>query len=181
MRSPPPPSPVFDLPDLWRLFSPDPADVPRHVPVESAAVPEPYSTLLVHDQHMTVTLERYHGGRVQLHPLAVKHEGDLYARKLLLTREGTHDVVLFGIMRIDLSVLEPPVRAEIVAGRTPLGRTLIAYNVLRRVEFHRCLFFEGGGELERRIALPTYGRLATIFCNGRPAVDLLEVIPRIDR
>jgi chorismate-pyruvate lyase len=171
---------VPDLTALWRLFSPDWADVPQYRFVESSAVPEPYFTLLCHDHHMTVTLEKYHGGPVELHKLAIKHEGDIYARKLLLTRQGTHDVVMFGIVRIDLSWCSAQVREEIVAAKTPLGRILIQHDVLRRVAFHRCAYFPGGGELERRIALPTYGRLATIYCNDRPSIELLEIIPRID-
>ena len=64
-------------------------------------------------------------------------------------------------------------------GETPLGRVLINHNVLRHIDLGAVLRFEAGPELAHLLSMEvgetTYGRLATIFCNGRPAVDLLEI------
>ena len=68
---------------------------------------------------------------------------------------------------------------EIVAGETPLGRVLINHNVLRHIDLGAILRVTAGDELAGLLKMPsggvTYGRLATIFCNQHPAVDLLEI------
>jgi len=162
-----------DLLTLWSLFS---HDLPVHEAVAPDTVPEPYRRLLVHDHHMTVTLEDHHGGPVKLHVLAERHLDDAYARKLLLTDGRTGKVVMLGIMRMDLSCVSQTVRGEILTHSAPLGRILINHGVMRRVEFHRCLRFLAGRDLEQYLTLPTFGRLATLFCDGRPAIELLEIV-----
>jgi hypothetical protein len=154
--------------------------VPPYEYVRVEAVPDPYRSLLVHEHHMTVTIERHYGGPVGLRVLARHHAGDDYARAILLVIPETGQVVQFGIMHLDLSVCEPAVRDEIIFGRMPLGRILIEHDVLRRIEPLAYLriratpqwlsWFQVGAE-----AL-FYGRLAEIHCNGRRAVELLEVV-----
>jgi len=136
-----PAPPTFTLDDLYALF-PDRADRPAVERVEAARVPEPYHRLLVHSHHMTVTVEEFYGGPVDVKVLDARHEGDSYARKILLALRGSGKVVQFGIVHIDLSFLSRPVRDEIVSRRTPLGRVLIQHNVLRVVrpiEFFRAV------------------------------------------
>jgi len=149
----------------------------EHVP--SATTPEPYKSMLVHDQHMTVTMERYHGTSVDVQVLAERLLGDVYARKILLLKHGTSVPVQFGIVRFNLSYVTEPVRREILAKQTPLGRVLIEHNVLRHIDLGAILQFTAGPGLAAALQMPegdrTYGRLATIFCNHQPAVDLLEI------
>jgi hypothetical protein len=108
-----------------------------------------------------------------------KLDGDIYSRKIVLERADDGRVVQFGIVRFDLAVVLPAVREEILSERTPLGRILINYNVLRHIDLGAILEIEAGPALARLFDCPTgqmvYGRLATIFCNQKPAVDLLEV------
>jgi hypothetical protein len=149
----------------------------EHVP--SAVTPEPYKRLLVHEHHMTVTMEEFHHTPVLVKVLERKQEEDIYSRKILLSRSDNGRIVQFGLVRFDLAVVLPEVRAEILSERTPLGRILINYNVLRHIDLGAILQFGLGPGLAQRFDYPvgitTYGRLATIFCNRRPAVDLLEV------
>src|SRR5262249_11524595 len=106
-------------------------------------------------------------------------DGDIYSRKILLERSDSAQVVQFGIVRFDLSVVLPAVREEILSERTPLGRILINYNVLRHIDLGAILHIRAAPGFALRTGCnegqTTYGRLATIFCNRRPAVDLLEV------
>src|SRR5205085_8432790 len=118
---------------LYRLF-PDSPDVPRAEPVAAEDVPEPYRQLLVHTHHMTVTVERFYGEPVDVKVLACRRDGDEYARKILLSLHATHAIVQFGLVRINLGVCPPAVKAEIVEGKTPLGRVLIRHDMLRRIE-----------------------------------------------
>src|SRR5690606_22436929 len=108
-----------------------------------------------------------------------KQDGDSYCRKILLTKHGTDDVVQFGLVRFDFQYVTPAVREEIVSESTPLGRVLINHNVLRHIDLGAILEITAGPALAKYLQMKpgdiTYGRLATIFCNRRPAVDLLEV------
>ena len=99
---------------------------------------------------------------------------------ILLARQRDGRVVQFGIMRIWFGYCGPAVREEILAGRTPLGRILIEHDVLRRIEPTEYLRVIPGKPMTEWFGLdrprPTYGRLALIHCNGKPAVELLEVV-----
>jgi chorismate-pyruvate lyase len=72
------------------------------------------------------------------------------------------------------------VRAEIVSETTPLGRILINHNVLRRIEPTDYLRVTPGPEMMEWFGLktpePAYGRLALIHCDGKPAIELVEIM-----
>lgn len=149
----------------------------QHVP--ASLVPKPYKSLLVHDHHMTVTMENFHSTSVGVQVLDRALEGDIYTRRILLARHDDGRIVQFGIVRFDLSYVTPVVRDEILHEHTPLGRILINHNVLRHIDVGAILKIVPGPALRRLFDCPpgsaTYGRLATIFCNQQPAVDLLEI------
>jgi chorismate-pyruvate lyase len=167
------------LRDLCDLFPS--AEALFHADIVSPdEVPSPYRDLLVHDQHMTVTVEKYHGSLVDVRILDRRQDNDAYARKILLALQSTGRIVQFGIARVHLRYCSPEVRSEIVAGQTPLGRILIEHDVLRRVEPTAFLRVSPGPAmmqwLGRDRPRTTYGRLAIIHCNGQPAVEVLEIV-----
>jgi chorismate-pyruvate lyase len=178
MKEAPPQGP--DLRTLLRLFGPSAQVIARAEIIPGDMVPSPYHDLLVHEHHMTVTVEAYHGDLVNVQILKRWVDGDFYARKILLTLQKTGKIVQFGIVRVDLSVCSPAVREEILGGRTPFGRILIKHNVLRRIEPTAYLRLAPGPEMMQFFGLdrprPIYGRLARIHYNGQPAVELLEVV-----
>jgi chorismate-pyruvate lyase len=149
----------------------------EHIP--SSLTPEPYKQMLVHEHHMTVTMEQYHGCKVDVKILDRRLDGDVYSRKIVLVKTGTDTVVQFGIVRFDLQYVTPVVREQILEGTVPLGRVLINHNVLRHIDLGAILRITVGPALARCLQMTeggvTYGRLATIFCNQHPAVDLLEI------
>ncbi|MGE3316669.1 MAG: hypothetical protein AB7O26_16250 [Planctomycetaceae bacterium] len=172
-------NPQDELTALVSLFPSDEPLITDAEHVASALTPEPYRTLLAHNEHMTVAMERLHGGPVDVRILDRKQEGDIYSRKIVLVKQGTEQVVQFGIVRFDFRFVTAAVRDEIIQGDTPLGRVLINHNVLRHIDLGAVLRIVAGPGLARDLQMPeggvTYGRLATIFCNRRPAVDLLEI------
>ncbi|MCA9077108.1 MAG: hypothetical protein KDA93_18930 [Planctomycetaceae bacterium] len=176
------------LDELSRLTSLFPEDKPLFAEVEYVAkslVPEPYKQMLVHDHHMTVTMEEYHGCSVEVRVLDRKSEGDIYCRKIVLLKEGTDEVVQFGFVRFDFQYVTEAVKEAIVSEEIPLGRVLINHNVLRHIDLGAILRITAGPglakSLQMREGAETYGRLATIFCDKRPAVDLFEVsAPLVD-
>ncbi|MFO0879719.1 MAG: hypothetical protein U0840_20420 [Gemmataceae bacterium] len=153
---------------------------PYYEVIAGSAMPEPYRGLLVHDQHMTVTVEAFHGGPVDVQVAQERQDEHLYARKISLTHQATGRTVLFGIVRIDLRLTSPEVRAAILARQTPLGRILIEHDVLRRIEPTSYLKITPGPAQLAWFGLsepaPLYGRLAFIHCDGEPAIELLEVV-----
>jgi chorismate-pyruvate lyase len=168
-----------NLDDLLALFPP--ADYLRSaVPVPAEQVPAPYHELLVHEHHMTVTVEAHHGDLVDVRVLESRQDGDSYARKILLALKQSGRVVQFGLVRIHLQYCSEAVRAEILSRRTPLGRILIEHDVLRRIEPTGFLRIVPGPQMMEWFALaeptPTYGRLAYIHCDGKPAIELLEIV-----
>src|SRR5262249_34090759 len=108
------------------------------------------------------------------------HHGNTYARKIVLTPQGSSRVVLFGIVRINLDYCDQEVRRAIVEGKTPLGRILIEHDVLRRIEISAHLRIRPGPKQLAWFGLsepkPFYGRLGFIHCDGKPAVELLEIV-----
>jgi len=149
----------------------------EHVP--AALLPKNYRQMLVHDHHMTVAMEDYYDCSVDVKILASRQDNGQYCRKILLTKQGTDDAVQFGIVRFNFSYVTDEVRREILAGEIPLGRVLINHNVLRHVDLGALLRITVGPRLSELLQMNegeiTYGRLATIFCNQKPAVDLLEI------
>jgi hypothetical protein len=165
--------------DLFALFPPA-AEVPTFDLVAPDAVPQPYYKLLVHKRHMTVTQEAYHGDHVDVRILERRLEGDFYARKILLALHTTGKIVQFGIPRINLRLCKKAVREEILFGQTPLGRILINHKVLRRIEPIGYFRVRPSGAMMRWFSLDqprvTYGRMGIIYCDERPAIEVLEII-----
>lgn len=169
-----------DLDALVALFYPRPEDLGRFEEVDSHELSRDYRMLLAHDSHMTVTVERFHNGLVDVRVLETKLTGSHYARKILLARQSDAVVVQFGIMRLDFSAVSPEVRREVESQSTPLGRILIEHNVLREVHLTKLWKVTPGEDLRHLFNLPsgqiTYGRTAIIHFGGEPAVELLEIV-----
>jgi chorismate-pyruvate lyase len=168
-----------DLHTLFQLFPP--SSYLRDFDVVPADwIPDPYRMLLVHEHHMTVTVEAHHGSLVDVKVLEKKRDGNSYSRKILLALQSDGRIVQFGLVRIWLHFCSPEVRAEILAEKTPIGRILINHNVLRRIEPTEFLRVTPGPDLTQWFGLSkpetTYGRLAIIHCDGQPAVELLEIV-----
>ena len=175
---------LIELKSLLDLFPDTPPLLNEAEHVASSTTPEPYKSLLVHEHHMTVTMENYHHSRVEVRVLDRNRDEANYARKILLLKQGTEDVVQFGIVRFNFQYVTEQVKREIMDENIPLGRVLIAHNVLRHIDLNAILRVACGPTLARHFGCPenarTYGRLATIFCNNLPAVDLLEISAPLD-
>ncbi len=168
--------------ELFGIFGETGETVPRCERVEPEDMPETPRRLLAHEGHMTVTLESFHEAPSNLTVLATARDGNLYARKILLSSSRTGECIQYGIMRFNFNHCSDEVRDKIVEGKTPLGRILIEHGVLRRVSLLAPLRVHTTAEMMKHFAMdrPTdvYGRFATIYCNDEPAVDLLEIVPQ---
>jgi hypothetical protein len=170
---------------LVAVFHPTPAAFGSFREVAAADVPDAARRLLDHESHMTVAMERFHGGPVGLRVVAVAApaagRADRYAREILLLGPD-RGVVQHGIVTVDLTALDAASAAAIREAQTPLGRVLIGSSLLCRVQNVRLLevlpgphlrgLFAGGGT---PADASLYGRVAEIVLQGRTAVDLLEI------
>lgn len=173
-----------DLDTLVGLFYARGEQLGEFEEVDSHDLERDYRMLLAHDSHMTVTVERFHNGPVNVRVLETKQTGSHYARKILLERASDGQVVQFGIMRLDFSCVSPEVRREVESQQTPLGRILIEHNVLREVHLRRLYKVTPGEDLRKLFGIQpgvvTNGRTAIIQFGGEPAVELLEIVAPVD-
>jgi chorismate-pyruvate lyase len=169
---------VYPLDDFYSQAG---RPLPRIEAVEGQDVPEPYKTLLVHQNDMTPTLEKFHGSKIHLQVLRSQQRGDFYFREVvLLTAEGKP--VEFGAIKINLTLFPSPARAQILAESIPLGTLLAEYHVThtsRPKAFLRLAsddFINTAFKLQGQHWL--YGRRNTLWNpDQRPLAEIVEILP----
>jgi hypothetical protein len=170
-------------PTLESLFAalPQPLTVPPYRVVAAGTIPEPFQQLLVHDCHMTVAMEKFHRCTIGVRVLQRERQPDWYARQILLLPRGAEQVVQGGVVRIHLHMLDSDVQQAILREDTPLGHVLINHEVLRHIEVTRFLRIDPGEGLQLwpgfRADAPAYARLGILHCDGKPAIELFEIVP----
>lgn len=164
---------------LATLFYSDLAELGQFEPTTADAMPAEYRSLLAHQEHMTVALEKFHGSLVSVKALDEWRDNGSYARASLLSRQSDGAIVQFGIMRIWLGDLPETAQAQITARQIPLGRVLIEHGLLREVELISLWRIVPGAALKKHLQLksdaPIHGRSAQILVDERPTVQLLEI------
>lgn len=160
-------------------------DPPSAHAVAAEAIPPPYRSLLVHENDMTVTLERYFGGRIVLRPLGVFTRGRSYFRRVLLVHEETGQPVEMGAIRIRLDAFDAALRGKVLRNEVPLGRILRDGRVDCRSVPKAFLEIAPNPEIMgvfwMREARPLYGRRTEIVREGRKIGDIVEILPQVIR
>lgn len=171
------------------------------VVVESAAMDRLSRTLLAHRGHMTVAIESWIGGPVEVTVIQERRGQsagsvgeNVYAREILLTGHfaGAQQLLQYGIVRIDLTTVPGPVAQLIREGRIPLGRVLISAGVHRDIQdvelvsirvgraLSKATGQSAGGILSGRVATIRLGFEASPASDNDDAtvaaVELLEVL-----
>ncbi len=169
-----------DLDALVRLFYREPADLGRFEEVDWHTLARDYRMLLAHDSHMTVTVERYHNGPVDVRVLQTSITPTHYARKILLARHSDGAVVQFGIMRLDLCGGEPGSAPRDRKPAHAVGEDSDPAQPADAGQLRKVLKVTPGPDLRRLFGMRpdqvTYGRTALIHLDGEPAVELLEIV-----
>ncbi len=169
-------------------------------------MPQPYRGLLAHDDDMTPTLERFHGGRIHLRVLhsrspvtggaapvtggtapatGGRRYGATLMREVVLLLDADETPAEFGAIRIHLDGLPENARRQIHEGRRPLGAILAAHgvpHVNRPSAFLRVtpdpVIIEAMG-----LVGPDhlYGRCNTIrHASGEPLAEVVEILPPME-
>jgi hypothetical protein len=180
------PQPVIDaaagkavLTELCQPFAGD-GFVPQCAIIQPENIPHPEDELLVHHEHMTVTLQRHHGKAVNVTVMDERFEGHFYRRKIKLTLAGTDRIVELGAVRLDLRYMPEEVSNEIRRKESPLGAILIKHNLHRRVKPRYFLRVPPASPVldlfNVQTTEPVYGRLGTIYCDDEPCIELMEIV-----
>lgn len=154
-------------------------------PIESVPgeeVPQPYRSLLVHDDDMTPTLEHFHGEQLHVSVIRRQQRGDYYFREVVLSRDSDNAPVEFGAIKIMLKLFPAGARQAILSEHTPLGRILADHRIRHtskpkaflRVESDE--FINTALQLEGRQVL--YGRRNTLWNpEMKPLAEVVEILP----
>jgi hypothetical protein len=156
--------------------------LPPLVPVDGEAVPEPYRRLLVHQDDMTPTLEKFYRRRLHLHVLGRRRKDDSYYREVTLLLDGTDQPVEFGAIRINLALFDPVAREEILKEKLPLGAILrekvIAHSSRPRAFIRLATDPFINDVLKLSGAQMLFGRRNSLLDpRGRPLAEIVEILP----
>lgn len=170
---------------LSELLTERPEVAIQHLDDDGDAMPEPYRSLLVHDQDMTSTLETHHDERLELCRLETRRsEGALWRHVLLVgTRSG--QIREAGAIRIDLRHFDTAARREVLEGQKPLGAILadhrIDYDSRPRLFFG----FDATPQTDRLLGLQAgrrtlYGRQNVLSAPRGVLAEVVEILPPAD-
>jgi hypothetical protein len=156
--------------------------LPPLVPVEGEVVPEPYKRLLVHQDDMTPTLEKFYRRRLHLHVLGRRRKDDAYYREVTLLLDGTDQPVEFGAIRINLALFDPVAREEILKEKLPLGAILrertISHSSRPRAFIRLASDPFINDVLKLSGAQMLFGRRNSLLDpKGRPLAEIVEILP----
>jgi len=160
-------------------------ELPSIEQVEGDDVPGPYHRLLVHEQDMTPTLEKFHDERIYLNVISRQMRGDFYFREVILLAQRTRKPVEFGAIKINLTLFPGGARRLILAEQEPLGTILTEFKIShtsRPKAFLRIqadAFIKGALQLSGEQVL--YGRRNTLFDpQQRALAEIVEILPPME-
>ena len=160
-------------------------DPPSARAVAADEIPLPYRSLLVHENDMTLALERHFGGRIILRPLGVFTRGGSYFRRVLLVQEEAGQPVEMGAIRIELDAFDASLRKAILQNEIPLGGILrdgsVDYRSVPKAFLEITPNPEIMGVFWMRQPSLLYGRRTEMVREGRKVGDIVEVLPRVIR
>lgn len=152
--------------------------------VRAEEVPEPYQTLLVHNDDMTPTLEKFYRETVHLRVFRSEQRGDTYYREVVLVSDKSEKLVEFGAIKMNLALFAPPARRQILQEHLPLGHILgelgIAHTSRPKAFFriHTDDFISQSLQLSGDPWL--YGRRNALFDpRQRSLAEIVEILPPV--
>ena len=150
--------------------------------VDGEAVPRPYKRLLVHQEDMTPTLEKYYGRDIHLRLLSRRRKGSGYFREVVLLLDGTDQPVEFGAIKIYLDRFGTEAHRQILEEQRPLGRILQECAVKHSSRPKAFLRLASDHFINDALRLTgahvLYGRRNTLFDpQERPMAEIVEILP----
>src|SRR5262245_26759687 len=154
--------------------------------IDAEEVPEPYKTLLVHQNDMTSTLETFHKGIIHLRVLRRERRKDRYYREVVLQLEGSEKAVEFGAIKISLDRFNSNARQQILDERWPLGHILRDCGMVYSSQPKAFLQIASDRLINGVLSLSgvhlLYGRRNTLLdATNRPLAEIVEILPPTKR
>jgi hypothetical protein len=170
---------AYPLDEFYALAN---RELPQIEHVRGDEVPEPWRTLLVHNNDMTPTLETFHGDEVFLEVISRHHRGDFYFREVVLHTAKTKKAIEFGAIKINLGLFPCSARPRILQEQQPLGGILREYKIPHSSKPKAFLRVKADefikGALKLRGAHTLFGRRNTLFdAQQRPLAEIVEILP----
>jgi chorismate-pyruvate lyase len=170
---------AYPLDEFYALAN---RELPLIEQVRGDEVPEPWRTLLVHNNDMTPTLETFHNDGLFLEVISRHHRGDFYFREVVLHTDKTKKAVEFGAIKINLGLFPSSARPRILQEQQPLGGILREHKIPHTSKPKAFLkvtadeFIKGALKLRGTHVL--YGRRNTLFdAQQRPLAEIVEILP----
>jgi len=150
--------------------------------VDGEAVPQPYKQLLVHNDDMTPTLEKFYGQDIHLRVFGRRRKDNEYFREVVLLLDNNDQPVEFGAIKIDLELFSDEARKQILEERRPLGHILNEGGIKHSSRPKAFLRVASDKVINEALQLTgahvLYGRRNTLFDpQDRPLAEILEILP----
>ena len=154
--------------------------------VRDEDVPEPYKTLLVHNDDMTPTLEKFYGETIHLEVFRREQRGDFYYREVVLLLDQNEKRVEFGAIKINLALFSSSARRQILQEHLPLGHILQECGMAHTSRPKAFLRVRADDFIKQSLKLSgdhwLYGRRNTLFDPGRRHLaEIVEILPPAQR
>jgi len=170
---------AYPLDEFYALAN---RELPSIEQIDGAQMPEPYRQLLVHNEDMTPTLEKFYDERIYLNVISRQTRGDFYFREVILLTQRTRTPVEFGAIKINLALFPSSARRLVLEEQEPLGTILNEHKIVHtsrpkaflRIEADS--FIKGALQLSGKQLL--FARRNTLFDPQlRALAEIVEILP----
>lgn len=150
--------------------------------VEPSEIPEPFRSLLVHENDMTPTLRDFYKETIHIRVLARQVVENEYFREVVLLLNGTEKAIEYGAIKIVLDLFPDAARAEILEESRPLGHILHEHKIPHFSRPHSFLAVASDHFINSALKLSgahsLYGRRNTLVDPwDRPLAEIVEILP----
>ncbi|MFT5496739.1 MAG: chorismate-pyruvate lyase [Kiritimatiellia bacterium] len=157
---------------------------PALIPVVRAEMPEPYKSLLDHENDMTPTLEAHHEQSMYLYVIDHERDDKACARMVVLIGSEDDKPAEFGAICINLECLPVPVADAVVLGHKPLGGLLAFFDVEHRSSPKAYCKVQADATIKKVLKLDPeqdyelYGRKNQLWMpDGTKLAEVVEILP----
>lgn len=173
---------AYPLDGLYNYYS---FPVPDFQRIDKEDLPEPYQSLLAHENDMTPTLESFHKEKIWIRPEARYLDDCFYFREVILYLENSLKPVEFGAIVIHLENCPEEAQQSILEARKPLGTLMSEYNIPHISKPIGYFKVESDELISRRLEIPQsmtiYGRRNELLTPGGACLaEIVEILPNND-
>ena len=156
--------------------------LPELIPLAAKQMHQPYRGLLVHQRDMTPTLIDFHKSNIKINALDSRKDGEIYYREVILHRTENGRPILYGGIKIDLSLLPQGASQKVLDEKEPLGGILADFKVEHSSEPSGYFQISAGSFIAEKLDVEKgsilYGRRNTLYSyDEKPIAEIVEILP----